>query len=403
MRLPILSKPTQKWTSYQQLLQKDGSSRGFGIAPANPKVAFSAKNQALRSAKPTTRKHQPTGAKPVAPSSYRPTVNKKLVALKTGKRHTVHTKKCNKNPFLLKNQETFKIEINGVCYAFFERPAIDFLLHNLSVNKHVDPAVLITPKQYDANCWFNVLFVTYFISDKGRQFFHFLRHLMITGTQANGTPIEPELWKTFSLLNYFVEISAKGDPLAKNINTNAIILKLYHIIKHKHKSIYKTSQAGNPVVYYNTLIDYLNNQDINILQVYCDPDWKKSVEVQLTKFLMHTKGKMPHLILLQFSDMVSRSVDRTRSTELRLNLKTYRLDAACLIDKEREHFSSCLTLEKQDYLYDGMSNHRLVKKPWKNLLNSNVEWSFKGSTNANGTLKKWSFLDGYQVLFYYLV
>jgi hypothetical protein len=334
--------------------------------------------------------------------SYAPTVNKRLVSLRTTKRKTIRSKKCNQNPFLVKNYDDFKIELNGVCYSFFERPAIDFLLHNLSANKHIDPNTLITPKQYDANCWFNVMFVTFFISDKGRSFFHFLRQLMITGVQSNGSVIEPELWKTFSLLNYFVDISAKGDPLAKNINTNSIVLKLYHVIKHKTK-IYKTSEAGNPVVYYKTIINYLNNQDINILQIYCDPNWKKSLEVQLSKFLKQTHGKMPHIILLEFSSSVSNSVDKTRTTEMIINQKTYRLDSACIIDVEREHFSSCLTLEKEDYMYDGMSNHQLVKKPWKSLLNSNVEWSFAGSTNYDRTLKKWCFLNSYHILFYYMV
>lgn len=350
--------------------------------------------------------HTKKNKKSPAPSSkrpsYVPTVNKRLVSLKTKQRKTIRSSECNRNPFLLRNTEPFRLQINGVCYTFYERPAIDFLLHNLSANKHIDPTVLITPKQYDANCWFNVMFVTYFISDKGRLFFHFLRQLMITGSQSDGTPIEPELWKTFSLLNYFVDISAKGDPLARNINTNAIILKLYHLIKHKTK-IYNVSEPGNPVEYYKKIINYLNNQDINILQVYCEPQWKSSLESQLSKFLKQTKGRMPHIILLEFSSSVSNAVEKTRSTEMFLNNKHYRLDSACIIDIEREHFSSCLTLEKQDYMYDGMSNHRLVKKQWKNLLNSNVEWSFAGSTNYDRTLKKWCFLNGYHLLFYYMV
>lgn len=341
--------------------------------------------------------------KKVIPRSYEPSINKKLIPLRSIPRKTINTKKCNKNPFLVrKPQEDFKIEINGKCYSFFERPAIDYLLHNLSANKHVNPNTLITPKQYDYNCWFNVMFVTYFISDKGRIFFHFLRHLMITGVQANGTVIEPELWKTLSLLNYFVDISAKGDPLAKKINTNSIILKLYNIIKHK-THIYKVHETGNPVTYYSTIINYLNNTDINILEVYCGQLWKYSVEAQLSKFLKETKGKMPHIIILEFSALISNFVDKTRSTELVLNNQKYILDSACILDTEREHFSSCLTLEKQDYMYDGLSNHRLIKKPWKSLLNSNVEWSFAGSTNHDGTLKKWSFLNGYHVLFYYMV
>lgn len=336
-------------------------------------------------------------------NTYAPTINKKLVTIRTTKRKTIQVKDCNKNPFLLKNTDDFKLKINGVCYSFFEKPAVDFLLHNLAANKHVDVDKLITPKQYDANCWFNVMFVTYFISDKGRLFFHFLRQLMITGTQSNGTPLDPELWKTFSLLNYFVDISAKGDALAKNINTNAIILKLYHIIKRKVPGVYNVSQAGNPIVYYNALINYLNNQDINILHIYCDPMWKQSVKQNLSRFLKQSKGRMPHIIVLEFSASVSSSIEKSRSSEMILNKKRYVLDSACIIDVEREHFSSCLTLEKKDYMYDGMSNHRLFQRPWKTLLNSPVEWSFEGSTNSDGTLKKWCFLNGYHALFYYLV
>jgi hypothetical protein len=348
--------------------------------------------------------------------SYVPTINQRLVSLRSTMRKTIHSEKCNKNPFAIKNDEDFKIEINGVCYSFFEKPAIDFLLHNLSANKHVNVDKLITPKQYDSNCWFNVMFVTYFISDKGRRFFHFLRHLMITGTQANGSVIQPELWKTFSLLNYFIDISAKGDPLAKKINTNAIIMKLYHIIKHtspvntnnppnttSDKKLYKVGEAGNPVVYYTNIINYLNNKDINILRVYCNTDWKQSVETQLSKFITYTRGVMPHIILLEFSYSVSKDVERTRGIEIALNNKKYKLDSACIIDIEREHFSSCLTLEGQDYMYDGMSNHRLIKKTWKTLLNSPVEWSFKGSLNYDRTSKKWCFLNGYHILFYYMV
>jgi hypothetical protein len=363
-----------------------------------------------------TLKKSNTNSKPAIKThlhTYIPTINKLLVPLKSINRKTIHTKKCNKNPFALKNNEEFKIEINGVCYSFFEKQAINYLLHNLSANKHVDVNKLITPKQYDANCWFNVMFVTFFISDKGRIFFHFLRQLMITGTQANGDVIHPELWKTFSLLNYYIDISAKGDSLAKKINTNSIILKIYHVIKNlsqnkshlnsNNNKIYKKSEPGNPVVYYTTIINFLNNKDINILKVYCAVNWKQSLETQLYNYLSITKGVMPHIILLEFSYSVSNNVEKTRGSELFLNNSKYKLDSACVIDVEREHFCSCLTIEGIDYMYDGMSNHRIIKKQWKTLLNSPIEWSFKGSHNYDGTLKKWSFLNGYHILFYYMV
>jgi hypothetical protein len=335
--------------------------------------------------------------------SYRPTINKQLVTLKTGKKKTIKIKKCmSGNPFLLKDNTVLEFDINGTCYKFYEQPAIDFLLYNLSTNKHVDVNKLITPKQYDANCWFNVLFVIYFISDKGRTFFHYLRQLMIVGTQANGTPLSAELWRTFSLLNYFIELSGKGDAEAKKINTNAIIIRLYNIINATIK-IPKKSEAGNPLMYYDRIIMYLNNKDIDILTVMCSPNWNQTLTSYMSMFLKKTEGRMPHIIILEFSYLVSKEVTRDRSDMLRINGVLYRLDSASIIDIQREHFSCCLTLEKKDYMYDGMSNHRLHRRDWKNLLNSNVEWSFKGSTNYDGTLKKWCFLDGYHTLHYYRV
>ena len=44
--------------------------------------------------------------------------------------------------------------------------------------------VVVAPKQLRSNCWFNVFFMVFFISDKGRSFFRHLRQTMITGVKS---------------------------------------------------------------------------------------------------------------------------------------------------------------------------------------------------------------------------
>ena len=58
--------------------------------------------------------------------------------------------------------------VNGKCYYYYSPEAKRFLLHNLAANKHIDPKKVIPPIQSHSNCWFNAMFVTFFVSDKGR-------------------------------------------------------------------------------------------------------------------------------------------------------------------------------------------------------------------------------------------
>jgi len=327
--------------------------------------------------------------------SYQPTINKKLVTLKTLISKTINTKECNTTKLfhIYEKLDTLKIYINGQCYKYSDPIAIQFLLHNLSANKHININKLITPKQHDANCWFNVMFVTFFISDKGRIFFHFLRQLMITGIQQNGTLLPVPLWNVFSLLNLFIELCKQGNPIALKINTNKIIINLYNIINTKY-NIYNKGEPGNPLVYYNTIISYLQNTDINVLIRKLYSNWDMST------ITFENINKPPHIIICEFT-ITNNPIKRP----IRFNIYnyTYELDAACIIDIEREHFSSCLHVEGVEYMYDGMSQDRLFKRPWKQYINSNEEWSFPGSTNYDETLKRWNFLNSYHSLHYYRI
>jgi hypothetical protein len=139
--------------------------------------------------------------------SYSPTVNKELVMLQSISREKVLD--CN-NEKAFELKEPLKIGIPGKifgkeCVPYYDLNAVKFLLKNLSANKHVKIDKIVPPIQSQSNCWFNTMFVTLFVSDKGRKFFHFFRQLMIEGVQSNGEAIPLKLRNGFALLNYAID------------------------------------------------------------------------------------------------------------------------------------------------------------------------------------------------------
>lgn len=333
---------------------------------------------------------------------YQPSINQKLITLHTVKKaklNIINTEECDKNNLIKIYQKlsTLELNINNQCYPHTDQVAIQFLLRNLSANKHIKVSQLITPKQYDKNCWFNVMFVTFFISDKGRIFFHFLRQLMIEGKQQDGKPLPLNLWNVFSLLNYFIELCKQGNPIALTINTNKIILNLHKIINPTH-NITNVGEHGNPLSYYTNIITYLQNTDISVLRVPLrDDTWDMN---QIT----FETAKPPHIIICEIWPPV---IDSIHLTQFTISGYTYELDSACIRDTYHRHFSSCLHIEGVEYMYDGASQKRLFKRNWKSKLNSKRTWSFPGSISSynkhNKQLNRWSFSECYHMLFYYRI
>jgi hypothetical protein len=139
--------------------------------------------------------------------SYSPTINQQLVTLKSIPRNPIYD--CN-------NKEAFdlngplKIGIPGHiygknCFLYNTPEAKKFLLRNLAADKHINPNNIVPPVQSQSNCWFNAMFVTFFVSDKGRKFFHFFRQLMIEGKQKDGKEIPEKLRDAFALLNFGID------------------------------------------------------------------------------------------------------------------------------------------------------------------------------------------------------
>jgi hypothetical protein len=342
--------------------------------------------------------------------SYNPSINEKLITLKSAERHSLVN--CNTIDAFIK-KEPLEISINDKCYPYHSKVAKDFLLKNLAANKHINPEQIITPIQSQSNCWFNTMFVTLFVSDKGRKFFHFFRQLMIEGVRANKKPIPNNLKNGFALLNYAIDMCLTGNRFAYKMDTNTIIKNIYDNIPLNTKEIlpYITNiiDAGNPIRYYGSLMYYLRDKSIQLSFISsCTSDWKKQLTKTFESRANIMKGKnentnSPHVIVLEFFDNDSNYTTNKMTKFTLPNKMKYMLDSCVIRNTKGHHFCSLLTCEKKEYAYDGMSFHRLVPLSWKKRLNQDFIWKFEGSTDNNNVPLEWNFKSGYQMLVYYRV
>ena len=335
-------------------------------------------------------------------ASYRPTLNKNLVSLKSLTREKLYN--CNTvNAFNLK--EPLQIPISSkTCVDYNTPEAINVLLNRLRANKHINIGQIIPPKQIDGNCWFNTMFMMFFVSDKGRRFFHFFRQFMIEGKDSLGKPIPKKLRDAFALLNYGVELSLVGSQSAVNMDTNGIIIDIYDNIPKKFKYNELTHEqnipdwwdAGNPVQYYNTIMRYLDITAVSMIEHNLSENWVSTLSSKI-RFMQ----KPPHVIVLngyQNSGVINKASEF--AVETNLGTIKYGLDSASVLNDKNEHFSCVLTCEGKEMAFDGMSFSRIVPLMWKQNLNKNVNWGFKGSEDE-GVPLQWNFQTCYHQLIYY--
>jgi hypothetical protein len=340
-------------------------------------------------------------ARQLVPGSYSPTINKQLVTLKSIPRKELLD--CNiEAAFNLKEPLQIGIPGTNKCYYYYSREAQKFLLRNLAADKHIEPNKVIPPIQSQSNCWFNAMFVTFFVSDKGRKFFHFLRQLMIEGKQQDGTVIPDKLRDAFALLNFGVDACLTGNEFAYKLNTNSIIHLLYKGIpesyKLKNPYIVDIDQAGNPLLYYISIINYLNNSSIQILFIRdVNSKWKDRI-VEIVSKMVH----LPHIIVFEIFDEMAGEFNK-KPVSFGVNNGKYEIDSAVIRDISGQHFCATITCEGEEMGYDGASFHRLVPLKWKHRMNSNINWQFEGTTDYDGKPLEWNFTKSYQLLIYYRI
>ena len=100
--------------------------------------------------------------------SFSPLLNKqlKIHSLKTLKPNSL--KLCDGLLTLRLNKD----DVNS-CKPYNNPSVQEILLHNLKSSKHLDVARFIPPVQLLSNCWFNTMFVTFFLVIKVENFSDF--------------------------------------------------------------------------------------------------------------------------------------------------------------------------------------------------------------------------------------
>jgi len=307
------------------------------------------------------------------------------------------------------------------CVKFNTKRAKKVLLDNFSKSKHINCEHIIAPKQYDSNCWFNTMFVAFFISDKGRKFFRFFRQLMIEGKTLNGKKFNPLLQRAFFLFNLSIEAcyNLGNKPLtrdiAKSLDTNNIIFNIWNSlpVSARKTAIVGKHKSSNPLNFYQTLIEYLGAKEIILKRISSreiSPLLTKkngSFESKHLETIINTsqKPKAPDIIALVIYDadtLLNKQLDYTITVD-KAKIK-YVLDSAIIRDTTGNHFCCTLTCGGQEMGFDGASYSKIAPFIWKNKINKNIKWTFKGSVWAGkekGKSIKWNFNDGYQILFYY--
>jgi len=180
--------------------------------------------------------------------SFSPSVNKRLVTIHKDIRArdifgcgAENLLKANEDELRRRPANYFKIKVgvkkNGKpeCRRADNPSATKILLENLKASGNFNCALVTAPMQVKSNCWFNTMFMTFFVSDKGRKFFRFFRQLMIEGKQENGNKIRPDkLRQSFLLLNACIEASYNQTgsqevmDLAYKLDTNNVIVKIHN-------------------------------------------------------------------------------------------------------------------------------------------------------------------------------
>lgn len=286
--------------------------------------------------------------------SYSPTINRLMDDLESLSAHP-WTLSCAS-----KQQISIKIKNKMECVDWEDKTAKAVMLKNLKI-RTIDYSKIVGPAQIRANCWFNVFFVLFFISKKGRKFFRHLRYLMITGKFPDDrhNQFAQHLRWPFFLLNYYIDSCIRGldDPIkfAETMNTNNLILEIGQILIKKYPKISESilpDKSGNPLHYYNHIINYLDT-DKEIMSPVLITDFTESY----LEFIITQNSKIPQIFVV-LSNMGTRNktdLNIKYSVTVKDKKYEYTLDSACMIDTRRKHWICFISGNNREYVYDGAS------------------------------------------------
>ena len=341
---------------------------------------------------------------PKKPQSFSPNVNKVIDSLKSISPHLeIGLQECPEDKIYVRTASG-----KEKCVGLKSKIAQTYLIDNLLSKKPIDCDKIIAPKQKLSNCWFNSFFMVYFISDKGRKFFRYLRLGMITGKLPNGTTVAPKLRMPLLILNKYIESALIGKnashSLATLMDTNVVIRRVARALGKsnlKKYDIAKTKQAGNPISFYEGLIQYLKSNELETLTATVRNMPNKKVSNAAIVKILESRPLVEYFILDRFSEEYknnSWTIPQKYKVEKNGVTYTYVLDSAVVRDTKKQHFSAYITCNGKSFAFDGESFARMTPFEWKKKLNKNTQWRF-----AEQYETYFNFQQAYFMLFYYRI
>ena len=288
------------------------------------------------------------------------------------------------------------------CVKWNSKLAEAEMLKNIRSSK-INSSAIVAPLQIKSNCWFNCFFMIFFIDDKGKNFFRYLRETMVTGILPSGKKIPNKLHKTFFFLNRYIDSSLFGykdtSEFALTMDTNVLIQQLGERLNEHTGEKRDRSGQGNPLKFYREIINYLNEEPIFILNL--NNKYPTIKDLRINK-----KLKIPDIVVLTLTQKESENF--TKKLLIKVEDYTYILSSIVLNDLFSSHFSAYITVNDNEFAFDGRSFGRLNRFNWSNIINKDTPmmWSSKDIDSGNDYSPSdpvFLFKKGYQQLFYYRV
>ena len=264
----------------------------------------------------------------------------------------------------------------------------------------------------------------FFISDKGRKFMKSFRETMITGViTTTGKKIPDSIRYPFWLLNRMITASLVGahDPemWAGLMNTNDVIQNIYDKLKIYNRTdvldfneLSQPGEAGNPIHMFESIVSFFNNQySVNNFGVtsffFSGYTVINNLRKSTSREYNRIKKNKPHILILQLFDVEglngTKNGKKVKVKDIKKNLKykfgnlEYTLDSVGIRDNEKHHIVALITLNGEDYVFDGENYLPIRKLQWKKNLNKNTNMKI----TLDGALERYNLTKGYQCLLYY--
>jgi len=348
--------------------------------------------------------------------SYSPTINKEITRMNISPHVDI---------FDPTNCQDKQLSIGGKCYNWSSKKVEKYLLDNLKSKKPIIAKDVLGPNQKQSNCWFNSFFMMFFISDKGRKFMKNFRRMMITGNikiKNKTKKIPAKLRYPFWLLNKYITASLVGKKdatlFANRMDTNNIIKSIHDKLSTKRKKFYKVpGEAGNPVRMFTHIITFLSQkimdyddwskQGMNYHYINCDFEQFLELNLQNSSQVNLIKKGKPKYLIIDMSDQGSNEYnsllgrdaivsDFIKKKKYKFGDLEYTLDSIGVRDVEKHHICALITINGEDYMFDGENHTPLYKKKWRHYLNKDKTFKITPEISERYNLTK-----GYQCLVYY--